>query len=336
MYIAYQYKAAVPPDPYNSDALTITRVKQLIVQDLSTIITSITTKYDLSIACLNVNYFGTDSGWVVDTDKTDGDYEYNIKSNNSEEYYQKFITISTLDDTATDTYGFTKINNGDGTISYSDAKNLVTLNLVLKMYDSTDTLCTQSKTRPLKIYAEGGTIHIHLNKNHLMMSSINTSNDKYSSPIGVADIDSVDILQQSFPRFIFFTCNTWDYVVYPINPVYCTRKSSTTYYGAAISNDNEYQVSMYDREGIINFYNPDSASHKWYYGNHIYVSDKNSTNYLFGGSISELGKFYILPKKTIAAKIYDEISMNGKTYIIWPIKSDDFTTLYLRLLLLKG
>jgi hypothetical protein len=336
MYIAYQYKAALPPDPYNSDALTITRVKNLIVQDLANMITTMASKYDLSDACVNVNYYGSDSGWVTDTDKEDIDYEYHIKSNNSEEYYKKFITISTLDDTATDTYGFTKINNGDGTISYSDAKNLVTLNLVLKMYDSTDTLCTPSKIRPLKIYAEGGTIHIHLNKNHLMMSSINTSNDKYSSPIGVADIDSTDILQQSFPRFIFFTCNTWDYIANPINPVYCTRKSSTTTYGAAISNDNEYQVNIYDSEGIINFYNPDSASHKWYYGNHIYVSDKNSANYLFGGSISELGKFYALPKKTISAKIYDEISMNGKTYIIWPIKNDDFSTTYMRLLLLKG
>jgi hypothetical protein len=336
MYIAYQYKAALPPDPFNSDALTISRLKNLVVQDLSTIITSISSKYDLSDACLNVNYYGTDSGWVTDTDKEDIDYEYHIKSTNSEEYYQKFITISTLDDTATDTYGFTRINNGDGTTSYSDAKNLVTLNLTLQMYDSTDTLCTQSKSRPLKIYAEGGTIHIHLNKNHLMMSSINTSNDKYSSPIGVADIASTDILQSAFPRFIFFTCNTWGYTATLPTPVYSTRKSSTTTYGAVISNDNEYQVDIYDKLGIINFYNPDSASHKYYYGNHVYVSDKQSSNYLFGGSISELGKFYALPSSSISAKIYDEITMNGTTYIIWPIQNNDFSTSYMRLLLLKG
>lgn len=336
MYIAYQYKAALPPDPYNSDALTITRVKKLIVQDLATIINGITTKYDLSDVCLNVNYYGTNSGWVTDTDKTDIDFESNIKSTNTEEYFKKYVTISTLDDTATDVYGFTKVINADGTTSYSDAKNLVYFNMVLKLYDSTDTLCPQSKTRPLKIYAEGGTIHIHINQNHLMMSSINTSNDKYSSPIGIADIDSKDILQSAFPRFVFFTCNTWGYLATPSNPVYCTRKPSTTTYGAAISNDNEYQVEIYDKEGVINFYNPSSASHKYYYGNHVYVNDKDSANYLFGGSISELGKFYALPKSSIAAKIYDEISMNGTTYIIWPIQNDDFTTNYMRLLLLKG
>ena len=333
MYIAYQYKAALPPDPYNSGALTITRVKKLIVQDLATIINGITTKYDLSDVCLNVNYYGTNSGWVTDTDKTDIDFENNIKSTNSEEYFKKYVTISTLDDTATDVYGFTKVINADGTTSYSDAKNLVYFNMVLKLYDSTDTLCPQSKTRPLKIYAEGGTIHIHINQNHLMMSSINTSNDKYSSPIGIADIDSKDILQSAFPRFVFFTSYDWE-VSTPL--AYCTRKPNTTYYGAAYSNNNEYDIEIYDKIGNINFYNPDSVSHKWYYGNHIYVNDKDSSNYLFGGSISELGKFYVLPKSSISAKIYDEISFNGTTYIIWPIKNDDFTTNYMRLLLLKG
>jgi hypothetical protein len=333
MYIAYQYKAALPPDPYNSDALTITRVKKLIVQDLATIINGITTKYDLSDVCLNVNYYGTNSGWVTDTDKTDIDFESNIKSTNSEEYFQKYVTISTLNDTATDVYGFTKVINTDGTTSYSDAKNLVYFNMVLQMYDSTDTLCPQSKTRPVKIYAEGGTIHIHINQNHLMMSSINTSNDKYSAPIGIADIDSKDILQSAFPRFVFFTCYDWE-VSTPL--AYCTRKPNTTYYGAAYSNNNEYDIEIYDKIGNINFYNPDSVSHKFYYGNHVYVNDKDSSNYLFGGSISELGKFYVLPKSSISAKIYDEISLNGTTYIIWPIKNDDFTTNYMRLLLLKG
>jgi hypothetical protein len=334
MYIAYQYKAALSPDPYNSDALTITRVKKLIVQDLATIITGITSKYDLSDACLNVNYFGTTSGWVKDTAKDDIDYESNIKSNNAEEYFQKYITISTLEDTTTDEYGFTKIVNIDGSVSYSDAENMVAMNLVLKLYDSTDTLCPQSKTKPLKIYAQGGTIHIHLNQNHLMMSSLNMSNDKYSYPIGIADIDSTDILNNTFPRFVFFTCNDWD--VSTPTPMYCTRKESTTTYGAAISGDNEYGVDIYDKIGVVNFYNPDSVSHKWYYGNHIYANDKKSTNYLFGGSISELGKFYCLPRNSIAAKIYDEISYNGNTYIIWPIKNDDFSTSNMRLLLLKG
>lgn len=336
MYIAYQYKAAVPPDPFNSDALTITRVKDLIANDLATIITGISSKYDLSDACLNVMYYGTDIGWSVDTAKDDISHEYHIKSTSSDEYYKKFITISTLDDTTTDTYGFTKITNADGSISYSDTKNLVSMNLVLQLYDSTDTVCTQSKTRPLKIYAEGGTIHIHLNEHHLMLSSINTSNDQYSSPIGVADIYSKDILQSAFPRFVFFTCNTWGYIATPPNPVYCTRKPSTTTYGAAISNDREYKVEIYDKTGIINFYNPDSATHKYYYGNHVYVNDKQSSNYLFGGSISELGKFYALPSSSIAAKIYDEISLNGTTYIIWPIQNNDFSTSYMRLLLLKG
>lgn len=336
MYIAYQYKAAVPPDPYNSEALTITRVKNLIVQDLATIITSMTSKYDLSDACLNVNYYGTDSGWVKDNDKADIDYEYHIKSNNAEEYFKKFITISMLEDTATDSYGFTKVVNYDGTVAYTDDPNLITLNLVLQMYDSTDTMCLQSKTSQLKLYAAGGTIHIHVNKNHLMMSSINTSNDKYSSPIGVADIDSTDILQQAFPRFVFFTCNTWGVLTTAPNPVYCTRKSSTTVYGAAISNDNQYSVEIYDKTGTINFYNPDSTSHKWFYGNHVYVNDKKTTNYLFGGSISELGKFYALPKTTIPAKIYDEIAYGDKTYIIWPTLNDDFSTNNMRLLLLKG
>lgn len=334
MYIAYQYKAALSPDPYNFDALSITRIKKLIVQDLATIITSVTYKYDLSDACLNVNYFGTTSGWSKDNDKTDIDYESHIKSTNPEEYFQKYITISTLEDTATDEYGFTKIVNADGSISYSDAKNMVMMNLVLQLYDSTDTLCPQSKKKPLKIYAEGGTIHIHLNENHLMMSSINMSNNKYSYPIGIADIDSQDILNNTFPRFVFFTSNDWDVSV--PTPMYCTRKESTTTYGAAISNDNEYGVEIYDKIGVINFYNPDSASHKWYYGNHIYANDKKTTNYLFGGSISELGKFYCLPRNSIAAKIYDEISYDGKTYIIWPIKNDDFSTTNMRLLLLKG
>lgn len=334
MYIAYQYKAAVSPDPYNSNALTITRVKRLIVQDLAAIITGTPSKYDLSDICTNVNYFGNDIGWSLDTAKPDIDYESSIKSNNPEEYFQKYITISTLDDTATDSYGFTKVINADGSISYTDDKNLISFNLVLKMFDSTDTLCPQSKTKPLKLYAEGGTIHIHVNSHHVMMNSINTSNDKYSSPIGIADIDSKDILQNAFPRFVFFTCYDWD--ISTPTPLYCTRKASTTYYGAAISGDNEYDVEIYDKLGIINFYNPDSVSHKWYYGNHIYANDKNPSNYLFGGSISEFGKFYCLPKITIAAKLYDEITYNNNTYIIWAMKNDDFTTSNMRLLLLKG
>lgn len=334
MYIAYQYKAALPPDPYNSDALTITRVKKLIVQDLATIINGITTKYDLSDVCLNVNYYGTNSGWVTDTDKTDIDFESNIKSTNSEEYFQKYVTISTLDDTATDIYGFTKIINTDGSVSYSDATNLVYYNMVLKMYDSTDTLCPQSKTKTLKIYAEGGTIHIHLNQNNLMMSSINMSNNKYSSPIGISDIDSKDILNNTFPRFVFFTCYDWE--ASNPTPAYCTRKPSTTTYGESFAADNEYDIEIYDKLGNINFYNPDSVSHKWYYGNHVYVNSKDSTNYLFGGSISEFGKFYCLPKVSISAKIYDEITDGDKTYIIWPVKNDDFTTSNIRLLLLKG
>ena len=334
MYIAYQYKAALPPDPYNSDALTITRVKKLVVQDLATIINGVTSKYDLSDACVNVNVLGTVSGWVTDTDKPDIDHESNIKSTNSEEYFQKYVTISTLDDIATDSYGFTKVVNTDGSIAYTDDKNLISFNMVLKMYDSTDTLCVPSKTKPLKLYAEGGTIHIHVNKNALMMSSINTANNKYSSPIGISDIDSKDILQSAFPRFVFFTCYDWDSP--SPTPLYCTRKSSTSYYGAAISNDNEYNVEIYDKVGIINFYNPDSISHEFYYGNHIYANDKDPSNYLFGGSLSEYGKFYCLPRNTIAARIYDEITYNDKTYIIWPTKNDDFTTSNIRLLLLKG
>ena len=338
MYIAYQYKAAVPPDPYNSDALTITRVKNLIVQDLSTILTSITSKYDLSDACLNVNYSGNEVGWSKDMDKEDINYEYHIKSNNAEEYYKKFISISTLEDTSTDSYGFTKVVNTDGTVAYTDDVNLITFNMLLKMYDDTGTLCPQSKTKPLKLYANGGTIHIHVNKNHLMMSSINTTNDKYSSPIGIADIDSKDMIIESFPRFVFFTCYDWDLIAVAPSPLYCTRKPSTTTYGtySGTGTDNTYSVEIYDKVGIINFYNPDSVSHKFYYGNHVYANDKNSTNYIFGGSLSELGKFYCLPKTTIAAKVYDEIAYGNNTYIIWPIRNDDFTSSNMRLLLLKG
>jgi hypothetical protein len=96
---------------------------------------------------------------------------------------------------------------------------------------------------------------------------------------------------------------------------------------------NNYNIEVYDKDGVINFYKDGTS--KYQYANHLYVNYKVDTDYHFGGNISKDTQVYMLPKNSLG-KTFDEISYDTKTYVVWSTYNNDYSIKYPRFLIYKG
>lgn len=324
MYIEYSYYPASLPD----EDLSISNVKNYIVSDIAQLISFQSDYDDLSPLCENVEYYGKNAGWTFNVILDDGNAS--ISSVNTDKTFKKIISISSETDTTSNTSGFpTQTDPLTNTITYSGVSNAV-LFLIFQVFDNntqdgSTRLIKKSKTK-FNYYASGGIIKISLSEHHLMICGMDYDKARYQQPLCVFDFKSYDIVSNNFPKFVFI--NGADK-----NFGYATAIPSTKTYDT-VSTVEYYNVEIYDKTGIIKFYNPNSPDKLFKYANHIYVNYKLSSNYIIGGSISELCNVYVLPSNSIGV-LFTEVIINNKKYVVWSMEPNDFSTKYNRFLILK-